>query len=101
MEKRLYKVVPSNTVDTSEEWVLENDKEIVIYHLGGNSSNNNDVSVSVIWGTEILFCTHGDFSRECAITIVGNGTKKLFIKLDNDSSQDETIGAYYNYEETK
>lgn len=97
-ETKIYKLVSSYGSD-SLDYTPANQEKIVIYEIGGSAAVSTDVKVEVIWdadGTpDVLFATHGAVTKSCRIELVGNATKKLRIKLTNDSSQSETIGAYW------
>lgn len=99
IEKRIYKTVSANDSE-SLDYVMPVDTQLHLEYMGGNSALNPSVKVEVIWdadGTpEILFCTHGCVSAQPTCReLVGDGSKVLRIKLTNDYSSAETIGAYW------
>ena len=95
---RHYKSVSSSSTD-SDEYTPANGKSIAIYEIGGNAAHSNEVKVEIKWNTEILFSTHGDSIQKMAdgdrIELTADGSKKLVIKLTNDSDSTETLGGYY------
>lgn len=98
-ETRHYKTVSGYSSD-SNDYVIENGKKLLLEIFGGCAVLSNDIKVEIIWdatGTpEILFVTHGVVPEQHTIReLEGNGTKKLRIKLINDSSQTETFGGHW------
>jgi len=92
--KRFYKTVVSGTPQQLDQ-TPANGEKIHIVDIGGNAARNAAVRVEISFGSEIILSTHGDTVQKCDMVFTGDGTKKLTIKLINDSGADETIGAYY------
>jgi hypothetical protein len=104
IEKRLYKQVSSYSNETLD-YTVPNNITLVFEAFGGDSSRDNDIKVEIWWDKtgaqeEILFSTHGDVAAQRTIKEVsGNGTRKVQIRLTNDTATAETIGAYWIGEE--
>ena len=97
-DDELIKVVSAGSYEIKEQTV-DNGETWVIMFMCGNSVYRNDVKCEIRYGTdesyEILFVTHGDFSMDTYKELVGDGTKKIKILLQNDSSNSETLHACY------
>lgn len=94
----LFKLVAAVSLET-DEWIIPNNEVWEISNFNGFAAGSVDTCVKVIWdysGTQVvLFATHSDGRHTVIETVTGNGTKKLAIVLDNDSSQGETLGCVY------
>ena len=92
-EFRKYCAVNSETT-TTEEYTPANGEMLFLTSLGGDAATNDNVKVKIIWDTETLFTTHTSNTQPTSKEITGDGTKKLSIILDNQSSQTEEIGGF-------
>ena len=95
--KRLFATVAASDNETLD-YTPANGEKIYITKFSGCGIHGPDVKVEVIWDAdgnpEILFATHGTIDEHLdGLELVGNGSKKLRIKLTNDSASSETIGA--------
>jgi len=90
-----YKTVSAND-NEKDEFTPANGEKWLIYEVWGHGAHNNEVKVDVCFGDDCLFAVHGDaqpYNPEEEIT--GDGTKKLTLKLTNDSSSTESFGGGY------
>jgi len=77
-----------------EEYIIPDGKNIVLSEIGGDAARSENVKVELLWGTELFFSTHGDSVQRTIKECLGDGEKKLIIKLTNDTLVSETIGGY-------
>ena len=89
-----YKTVSANTTDTKVVGTPDNGVSVYIYKMGGNAARSTNVQVGIMFGDDIIWCTHGDHERTVPVHLTGDGSKQLKLILRNDSSIAETIGAY-------
>ena len=96
VEKNFYKTISAES-NQKDEYSIDNGKHFQIKEVGGNAVHHIDVKVSIYFGDDIIFATHGDSGplRKDNKVITGDGSTKLTIELTNDTAQSETIGAYY------
>ena len=94
MERRKYQTVDPNSSAT-DEYQPNNGERISFIEFGGNAIGHIDVKVEILWDSEIMFCTHNDSMQHPEKQIEGDGTKKVIIKLTNETEQSETIGGYW------
>lgn len=98
IEKRLYKTVSSYSSETID-YTVGSSKTLAILEMGGDAVFDRDIKVEIIWdatGTpEKIFATHGSTLQKSLLELSGDGTKKIRIKLTNDSSSSETIGGFW------
>ena len=98
---RYYCQVGANSYESSE-YIVPDGRILYVKEVGGNSALASDVHVKLCWNPggddeACLFATHGDDKQKTALgPFIGNGTKCVRISLNNDSSQTETIGCWWN-----
>ena len=101
-EQRFYKTVASTTTDT-DEYVIPSGGRVAISKMGGDAVFSEDVGVEIIWdpdGTpELIFATAGSTVQDSVRQLIGDGTKKICIKLRNDSAQQHVMGGFILGEE--
>lgn len=81
------------------EYTPGNGVTFEIYEMGGAAVYNEEVKVEIKFGTDVLFVTHGDLIIKLRKQLTGDGSKKIIIKLTNDSSTSETLLGYYTFTE--
>ncbi len=74
---------------------VANGEDLYVDCVGGNAAYDTDVRVEVAFGSDIIFTTHGDSQQDIKTHYTGDGVKTLTIKLINDTSAAETVGAFY------
>jgi hypothetical protein len=101
MHRRKYQAVSANTTVT-DEYTLSGDEKLQIKQLGGDASTDAEVKVEITFDSSVIFSTHGSIVHkyEEPLTYTGN-TKKLIIRLVNDSAVTETIGGFWEGDSVK
>jgi hypothetical protein len=97
VDKRLYQSVSAYSSATDEQ-IVDNGEKFIVYCVGGNACYDTQVKVEVLFDTTVIFSTHGEDQQDERTGLyegTGDGSKKLKIKLTNDSASAETIGGYY------
>jgi microcompartment protein CcmK/EutM len=90
---RLYQNVSASSSVTAD-YVVPNGKKLTIYKVGGDSPGGGE--------EECLFITHGSSNHDVMnqnLVYSGNGTKKVQIKLTNDQTEADDLGAYWEGKE--
>lgn len=93
----LHKAAAVSSYDeVTEEYTPAEGELLSLVELGGCAAHTSSVHVKILWGTDIIFVTHGSIVRKCydPCECLGDGSKKLTISLKNDSLQSETIMAW-------
>lgn len=86
---------------TESQWQVPASGEIwLVSKFVGSAAYVSDVVVQLVWdfdgpGETIVYATHGDASFDAGSSFVGDGTKKLAIRLMNDSPEAQSIGGEY------
>jgi hypothetical protein len=100
-EKRFYTSVAASSIEAFE-YTVPNGSILTIEKVGGNASISPETVVQIIWdegGAQegILLSTHGDAVQDiyCCGGLVGDGTRKLKIKLKNDQDVADIMGGFY------
>ena len=91
---RYCKSVATGVTDDND-YVVPAGKTLCITSWGANSAHVSSVHVGIKWDGVNQFFTHGDYIEDNPCEFVGDGTKKLTIRLKNNSGNSETIGAFY------
>ncbi len=99
IDRNKYEAVASGTAVT-DDVIVPDGESWEIRTFTGNAAYVSDVAVCLVWdrggsAEEVLAATHGDATITVGREITGDGTKKLSIMLDNQSSETHTIGAGY------
>lgn len=97
-ERKYYKTVSTLNTDT-DDYIITNGSKLSLIQLGGNSVFTSDVYIQVVWdpdgSPEILYSTYGSNVRNTIIELTGDGSKKLQIKLVNNSLTSHVMGGFY------
>jgi hypothetical protein len=91
---RKYQLVPANDV-AIDEWTPANGENFFISSAWGNAAYVSAVKLELKFGDQILFATHGTSKEDVNEKFVGDGIKKVQLRLVNDSDYPETIGGGY------
>jgi hypothetical protein len=79
-----------------DDYVPDNGEELEIRSFTGAAAYLDDTTVKLVWdrdGTpEIIVATHGDVHILMAHKLTGDGSKKLSLVLENDTSSAHVIG---------
>lgn len=87
-----------------KDQVPANGKTWELVRFVGSAAYVPTTSVRLVWdyggaGEEVLASTHGDANLDFVRQIVGDGTKKLALVLENDDDAAQVIGARYEAKE--
>lgn len=87
-----------------KDQVPANGKTWEIIRFVGSAAYVATTSVKLVWdyggaGEEIIASTHGDANVEMVRQVVGDGTKKLALVLENDSDSAQSLGGRYETRE--
>lgn len=87
-----------------KDQVPANGKTWEIVRFVGTGAYLATTAAKLVWdsggaGEEIIAATHGDANLELVRQVVGDGTKKLAIVLENDSPSAQVLGARYEAKE--
>lgn len=94
MEKRIYStVVAASTVKLN--YLVPNGKTVAVTKFMGNATFTGLTLVTIKFGEEILFATHGDSVHSIELDCVGDGAKNLTIELNNQSASTVTLGGHW------
>lgn len=99
IEGRLFTQVGSYSNETYD-YTVPNGAILRLDEIGGSAGMSNELKIEVIWDAlgapEIISATHGCINNQHTLKeFTGDGSKILRIKLTNDTSSSETIGAYW------
>lgn len=91
--------VPATTIDT-KEFIIPSGETWRLYSFAGSAAYSPLTCVAFIWdlggiGEELLASTHGDGHFEMSKAVVGDGVKKLAVKLQNDSASAYLLGGCF------
>lgn len=94
---RYFAEVPGNTVLT-KPFTPANGEELAIDICYGQSGNSPDTVVAIIWDEPtdnvVLYCTHqSGLDNHVNFSVTGDNTKKIEIKLINNSDTAIFLGA--------
>ncbi len=75
-----------------------------VVRFAGSAAYSPETSVKLVWdlggaGEEVIAATHGGANIELVRQVVGDGTKKLALVLENDSLSARTLGGRYEARE--
>lgn len=95
---RKYQSVAANTV-VNYDYTPPSGEVIEFTEIGGNATNEPYVNVCIIWDPggaqeEILMSCYQDATQKVVRGFTGDGTRKLRIKLDNQTLNTKVIGGY-------
>ena len=98
-----YETVAAVTQAVKDQ-IPPNGKTWEVVRFVGSAAYLAETSVRLVWdyggvGEEVLASTHGDSNVELVRQVVGDGTKKLAIVLENTSLSGQAIGARYEARE--
>ena len=100
IDKRYYKLVSATTTSIND-YVIPVGQTLEIMCWGGDAGSSPDTTVALIWDpdgiAEVLYATHGGSEQKGSPLreIVGDGLKKLQIKLTNDQVTADYLGGFY------
>jgi len=92
--KEKYQTVNALT-EVTDEVVIPNGETWIITKMYGNAGFSDVTTSSIYFDTTLLFTTHGDFIKEEYTEVIGNGSKKIKISINNQSLIAQTMGAGY------
>lgn len=100
--RKYYQSVSSSTT-LKDDYIPSSGEQLELISFGGNGAYNSDVYVEIIWDADTvnartILMTHGDFhnSNVAGETLIGDGIKKLQIKLvNNTTDQTHHIGGFW------
>lgn len=101
VRERFYSCVDANSYSDQDHIPASGDT-LTIREIGGGAGIYIESVVEIWWdkggGDEsLLFATHGDtIQKNLSLRIEGDGTKKVTIRLKNDSGSVLCLGGYYN-----
>lgn len=89
--------VAASTLDVIGATLIPEDDIWEINHFLGSAAYSEDTCACLMWdrggaGEITLYSTHGDADVKVVHQLTGDGTKKLEIVLDNQSSQSQSMG---------
>jgi len=94
-KQRLIKTVVSGTPKIKEYTPVDGERVELSRFLSSGIFCSPDVKAEILWDGVLIYAAHGSFEEwhngEVLESLVGNNTKKLTLKLTNDSSGDETM----------
>lgn len=87
-----------------KDQVPANGKTWEIVRFVGSAAYLSTTAVKLVWdaggaGEEVIASTHGDANLELVRQVVGDGTKKLALVLENDASAAQSLGCRYEARE--
>lgn len=87
-----------------KEQVPANGKTWEVVRFIGSGAYLPTTAVKLVWdyggaGEEVIAATHGDANVEMVRQVVGDGTKRLAIVLENDSESAQVLGGRYEAKE--
>jgi hypothetical protein len=87
-----------------KEQVPANGKTWELVRFVGSAAYLPDTRVKLVWdvggaGEEVIASTHGDANLEMVRQVVGDGTRKLALVLENDSLAARVLGGRYEARE--
>lgn len=96
-EHRNYESVPLSTTVNSD-YVPSNGEIIYLSEMGANASEETSSRVEIVWDADgsqqILLSTIREIVQSTTLQLIGNGTKKLRIRLINNGLNTKVLGAY-------
>lgn len=100
IDKRHYvSVAPLDKSDL--DYTPASGKTLTVLIMGGNASSAETTKSEVIWDPggaqqEVLFTTYGDAEVSVGREFVGDGVRKIRIRLTNDQLVARTLGCYWS-----
>ena len=99
----LYEAVPALGRVVKDQ-VPANGKTWEIVRFVGSAAYLALTTVKLVWdqggaGEEVIASTHGDANLELVRQVVGDGTKKLALVLENDAPAAQMLGGRYEARE--
>ena len=87
-----------------KDQVPANGKTWEIVRFVGSAAYLSTTAVKLVWdfggpGEEVIASTHGDANLELVRQVVGDGTKKLALVLENDAPSAQVLGGRYEARE--
>lgn len=83
-----YESNPGQLIPNGEIWLI---KSII-----ASAGYSQDTTASLMFGTEIVYTTHGEANIKLNRALVGDGAKYLKIKLENGTAGSVAMGLKYD-----